>query len=189
MPLEFFETARNKLRALTGKNPVDTIGEGFEALADDVDKKMVSFWSGTLPERPAAGQPNRIYRVTTNGTLWLDTGTEWQQVWGPGGPTGIGARGGNLVEGEEAGGYVGLMKANGYVTFGGAWGEINLIVKQGGYEVTNNLIAGEAMPSGFPLRIPFSILMPPGAKIHWRLLAGVAPNVQCGVDGFRDNEE
>lgn len=74
------ESARNKLRALLATNPGTTIGEGFLALAEDVDKKMASWWEGTHAARPSAGQANRFYRETDTGLVFHDTGGIYEQL-------------------------------------------------------------------------------------------------------------
>lgn len=83
----YAETTRNRLRALLGTNKVAEIDTGFLSLAEDVDSKMASYWQDTFAKRPAAGQPNRIFKATDTGLLYHDTGTVWEQILGPGAAT------------------------------------------------------------------------------------------------------
>jgi hypothetical protein len=76
----FNTTARNALRWLTGASKVSDIDEGFSALAEDVDKKMASWWEGTHAARPAAGQANRLYKETDTNIIFHDTGSAWEPV-------------------------------------------------------------------------------------------------------------
>jgi hypothetical protein len=73
-------TARNALRALLGTSKVADIDEGFLNLANDVDQKMLSFWEDTFAKRPAAGQPNRLFRASDTGAIYHDTGTVWERL-------------------------------------------------------------------------------------------------------------
>lgn len=83
MPGAFGTTARNGLRKLLGTSKVSDIDEGFSALADDVDQKMLSYWTDTAAKRPAAGQPNRIFRESDTGYMEHDTGAAWEPIVGP----------------------------------------------------------------------------------------------------------
>lgn len=80
MAATYTTTARNALRALLNTSLVADVSAGFLALAEDVDKKMLSWWEGTLAARPAAGQTNRLYKTTDTGVIFHDTGAAWEPL-------------------------------------------------------------------------------------------------------------
>lgn len=81
MSFTFLETLRAKLRYIVGTDLVADIDAGFANLAKDVDTKVVSYSQAATGSKPAAGQPNRIWRDTTTGFLYRDTGTEWKRLY------------------------------------------------------------------------------------------------------------
>lgn len=91
MPGTFGTTTRNLLRYLKGTSLVSDIDEGFQALAEDVDTKMASYLQDTFAKRPAAGQPNRLFKATDTGALFHDTGTLWEPIYlgSPGATLGV----------------------------------------------------------------------------------------------------
>lgn len=56
MPLNYAESVRHKLRALTGKNPGHEIGTGFLALAEDVDKYLLAIVSSSSEHTLTLGE-------------------------------------------------------------------------------------------------------------------------------------
>lgn len=80
MAASYTTTTRNALRKITGGSKVSDLDEGIGALADDVDTKMASYSQDTFAKRPAAGQPNRIFKATDTGALYHDTGAAWEHL-------------------------------------------------------------------------------------------------------------
>jgi hypothetical protein len=80
MTPSYTTTARNALRALLNTSKIEDVDAGFNALASDIDTKMLGYLSGTTAARPAAGIENRLYKATDTGYLYHDTGTEWERI-------------------------------------------------------------------------------------------------------------
>ena len=75
-------TSKHSLRWLTGTNVVSDIDLGFQALAEDIDAKIVAYSQGLLASRPTstAGSPGiigRRYYATDLGLSFTDYGTGW----------------------------------------------------------------------------------------------------------------
>lgn len=78
----FTTTAKHALRWLTGANVGSDIDAGFQALAEDLDSKIVAYSSGPLGSRPTStlgspGVAGRQYYATDVRVLYLDVGTAW----------------------------------------------------------------------------------------------------------------
>jgi microcystin-dependent protein len=84
--MPFTNTTKYLLRKLTGASLVSDIDAGFEALADDIDGKMVGISEGPIGSRPTStgGSPGilgRLYRATDEGgKLYFDFGTGWTEM-------------------------------------------------------------------------------------------------------------
>lgn len=81
----FGTTAKYALRRLTGSNPVQDIDAGFQALAEDIDGKMVGYSEGPIDSRPMStggtpGIAGREYFATDTGQLFKDRGTSWVEI-------------------------------------------------------------------------------------------------------------
>lgn len=78
-------TAQYALRKLLGTNVISDIDAGFEALANDIDSKMVGYSEGPINSRPTStsgtpGIKGRLYRATDEGRVYMDTGTSWVEL-------------------------------------------------------------------------------------------------------------
>lgn len=90
----FTQTARYALRWLTGANVISDIDAGFQALAEDVDARMVGKTSGpesTLPtSSPASpGIVGREYYATDSKKWFKDNGTGWDEFTLGGAPASV----------------------------------------------------------------------------------------------------
>jgi microcystin-dependent protein len=84
--MPFTTTAKYLLRKMTGASLARDIDDGFAALADDIDGKMVGISEGPIGSRPTStpGTPGilgRLYRATDEGgKLYFDFGTGWTEM-------------------------------------------------------------------------------------------------------------
>lgn len=80
MALTFGTTPNFLLRWLRGGNNASDIDDGFRSLAEDIDSKMLGLVVDTFAKKPAAGIVNRLFKASDTGAIYLDSGTEWQQL-------------------------------------------------------------------------------------------------------------
>lgn len=160
-------TTLNALRYLLGSNKPSEIDDGFLALAEDVDQKMMVWLEGTFAGKPAAGTNNRLYFATDTGALYHDNGATWEKLTGSEAvtPATVGAPPGGVSVGSKVATTPSLTRPT-MVYLTAPTGGGAALVKVGGVTIL------EAQSVSGQFNTTFAFIVPAGVAYEWQPSSG-----------------